>query len=118
MPRYTADPFPQPGPNFVLETAIRDFKRSVEITRDVRFQANLRLSARQRLSAYVVSTLSLFVIALSLIPNILDLKPFQSQILLGCTERWSRFPEQHGGLAKVDSGFDYAANFSSFTCVA
>jgi hypothetical protein len=34
------------------------------------------------------------------------------------SERWSRFPEQHGGLAKVDSGFDYAANFSSFTCVA
>jgi hypothetical protein len=23
-----------------------------------------------------------------------------------------------GGLAKVDSGFDYAANFSSFACVA
>jgi hypothetical protein len=34
------------------------------------------------------------------------------------TERWSRFPEQHSGLAKVDSGFDYAANFSWFTCVA
>jgi len=34
------------------------------------------------------------------------------------TKRWSHFPEQHGGLAKVDSGLDYAANFSSFTCVA
>ena len=33
-------------------------------------------------------------------------------------ERWSRFPEQNGGLAKVDSGLDYAANFSSFVCVA
>ena len=33
-------------------------------------------------------------------------------------ERWSRFPEQHGGLAKVDSGFGYAANFSSVSCVA
>jgi len=33
-------------------------------------------------------------------------------------QRWSRFPEQNGGLAKVDSGFDYAANFSSFACVA
>ncbi|MGB8901560.1 MAG: hypothetical protein WCC90_20980, partial [Methylocella sp.] len=33
-------------------------------------------------------------------------------------ERWSRFPEQNGGLAKVDSGFDYAANFSSLACVA
>ena len=34
------------------------------------------------------------------------------------TERWSRFPEQNGGLAKVDSGLDYAANFSSPACVA
>jgi hypothetical protein len=33
-------------------------------------------------------------------------------------KRWSRFPEQNGGLAKVDSGLDYAANFSSFVCVA
>jgi hypothetical protein len=33
-------------------------------------------------------------------------------------QRWSRFPGQNGGLAKVDSGFDYAANFSSFACVA
>jgi DNA primase len=32
--------------------------------------------------------------------------------------RWSRFPGQFGGLAKVDSGFDYAANFSSLACVA
>jgi hypothetical protein len=33
-------------------------------------------------------------------------------------ERWSRLTGQNGGLAKVDSGFDYAANFSSFACVA
>jgi hypothetical protein len=85
MPRYIPDARPQPGPNYVFENALHDFKRSVEITRDVRFQANLRLSARQRLSAYVISTLSLFVIALSLIPNILELKLFQSQILLGCS---------------------------------
>ena len=32
-------------------------------------------------------------------------------------ERWSRFAGQFGGLAKVDSGFDYAANFSSFACL-
>jgi hypothetical protein len=32
--------------------------------------------------------------------------------------RWSQFPGQFGGLAKVDSGFDYAANFSSLACVA
>ena len=40
---------------------------------------------------------------------------FQNQI---CCQRWSRFPEQNGGLAKMDSGFDYAANFSWFACVA
>lgn len=32
--------------------------------------------------------------------------------------RCSRFPGQNGGLAKVDSEFDYAANFSSFACVS
>jgi hypothetical protein len=32
--------------------------------------------------------------------------------------RWPRFPGQNGGLAKVDSGFDYATNFSSLACVA
>jgi hypothetical protein len=39
-------------------------------------------------------------------------------ILLPLNERWSRLTGQNGGLAKVDSGFDYAANFSSFACVA
>ena len=33
-------------------------------------------------------------------------------------QRWSRVTGQNGDLAKVDSGFDYAANFSSFACVA
>src|ERR1019366_9090997 len=33
-------------------------------------------------------------------------------------QRWSRFPGQNGGLAKMDSGFGYAASFSSFACVA
>ena len=68
--------------NQVLKDAMRDFKRSVEITRDVRFQANLRLARRQRGSAYIVSILSLYVIALSLVPNILSLRPFQTQLLL------------------------------------
>jgi hypothetical protein len=39
-------------------------------------------------------------------------------LLMRNEERWSRFPEQNGGLAKVDSGLDYAANFSSPVCVA
>ena len=33
-------------------------------------------------------------------------------------KRWSRLAGQNGGLAKVDSGFDYAANLSLFACVA
>jgi transcriptional regulator with XRE-family HTH domain len=33
-------------------------------------------------------------------------------------QRWSRLAGQDGGLAKVDSVFDYAANFSSFAWVA
>jgi hypothetical protein len=69
----------------VLKAALRDFKRSVEITRDVRFQANLRLASRQRGSSYIVSLLSLYVIALSLIPNILKLEQYQNQILLACS---------------------------------
>jgi hypothetical protein len=39
-------------------------------------------------------------------------------VALVVDERWSRFAGQFGGLAKVDSGFDYAANFSSFACLA
>ncbi|MCJ2077648.1 SLATT domain-containing protein [Methylobacterium sp. E-016] len=69
----------------VLRNALKDFKRSVEITRDVRFQANLRLASRQRGSSYIVSLLSLYVIALSLIPNILKLEQSQNQILLACS---------------------------------
>lgn len=69
----------------VLKTALSDFKRTVEITRDVRFQANLRLATRQRLSSYMVSFLSLYVIALSLVPNILTLATYQNQILLACS---------------------------------
>ncbi len=75
----------------ILNLALKDFKRSVEITRDVRFQANLRLAARQRNSSYLISLLSLFVIALSLLPNIIELKIFQSQILLACSVVLSAF---------------------------
>lgn len=73
------------APLAALETALKDFKRSVEITRDVRFQANLRLAKRQLFSSYIVSILSLFVIVLSLLPNILILAPTQNQILLACS---------------------------------
>ena len=67
----------------LVKSALADFRRSVEITRDVRFQANLRLARRQRSSSYIVSLLSLYVIALSLIPNVMSLHQYQSQILLG-----------------------------------
>jgi hypothetical protein len=39
-------------------------------------------------------------------------------VMTSGVERWSRLAGQNGGLAKVDSGFDYAANLSSFACVA
>lgn len=71
--------------------AIGDFQRSVEITRDVRFQAALRLAARHTASAYVVSILSLFVIGLSIIPNVYRLQLYQSQILLGSSIVLSAF---------------------------
>jgi hypothetical protein len=68
-----------------LQTAIDYFKRTAEVTRDVRFQANHRLSGRSKASSYVVSFLSTYVIALSLIPNILRLEQYQSQLLLACS---------------------------------
>ena len=76
------------GPSFQvpresgLKPAIDEFRRSVEITRDVRFNASTRLARRQLFTAYIVSLLSLYVIALSLLPNILDLTYAQNQILL------------------------------------
>ena len=42
----------------------------------------------------------------------------QAEDTLHGRKRWSRFAGQNGGLAKVNFGFDYAANFSSFACVA
>lgn len=59
-----------------------DLKRRVEITRDARFQANLRLERRNKSSYFIISILSLFVIVLSLVPNIYRLSPAGSQALL------------------------------------
>lgn len=66
----------------VLEEALKDLKRRVHITKDIRFQASLRLARRQTFSNYIISLFSLYVIALSLIPNIFTLNQQQSQILL------------------------------------
>jgi hypothetical protein len=68
-----------------IKKALEHFERSVEITRDVRFQANLRLIQRQTHSSYMISFLSLFVISTSLLPNIIKYSPQESQILLACS---------------------------------
>lgn len=60
----------------------QDLKRRVEITRDARFQANLRLERRNKSSYLVIALLSLFVIILSLVPNIYNLTQAGTQALL------------------------------------
>jgi conflict system pore-forming effector with SLATT domain len=59
-----------------------DLKRRVEITRDARFQANLRFERRNKSSYLVIASLSLFVIILSLVPNIFELTQAGTQALL------------------------------------
>ena len=66
-------------------SSFSDLKRRVEITRDARFQANLRLERRQKASYFAISILSLFVILLSLLPNIFTLSNADEQILLTLT---------------------------------
>ncbi len=65
--------------------------RRIEATKAIRFQATVRLIRRHKLSAYVTAMLSLYVIGLSLIPNIFELEPRQSQVLLACTIVMSTF---------------------------
>lgn len=73
----------------VIETDIdahlepyHDLKRRIEITRDARFQSNLRLERRNKSSYLVIAMLSLFVIILSLVPNVYKLTPAGTQALL------------------------------------
>ncbi len=68
-----------------LEIALEDYKRSVEVTRDLRFFANLRLQRRARSTSIVIAFLATYVIALCLMPGILQLHPFQVQLLLACS---------------------------------
>lgn len=63
-------------------TPLQELKRKVQITKDARFQAHRRLERRHHYSSYLISLLSLYVIALSLYPNIFSLTPQQSQLLL------------------------------------
>ncbi|MBA2933048.1 SLATT domain-containing protein [Sphingomonas sp. CGMCC 1.13654] len=71
--------------NGPVDSSLHDLIRRTKITSDIRFQAALRLTTRQQGSTYGISCLSLFVIALSLLPNILSLHGYQNQILLSCS---------------------------------
>lgn len=62
-----------------------DLKRRVEITRDTRFQSNLRLERRNKTSYFVISVLSLMVIVLSLFPNIYRMSEAGTQAFLALT---------------------------------
>ena len=64
------------------EKNLNELIRSVEITRDSRFQANLRLNDREKTSSYVISFLSLSVIFLSLVPTFHETTDQENRILL------------------------------------
>ena len=65
--------------------AFSDLKRRAQITRKTRFQASLRLERRQKASYFAISVLSLFVILISLLPNIYDVSSAGEQIFLALT---------------------------------
>ena len=50
--------------------------------------------------------------------TLFDVNSISGLIFLLMSNLPSRVTGQNGGLAKVDSGFDYAANFCSLACVA
>ena len=68
-----------------LQQAINSFKRKVEITKDARFQSSLRLKKRSRVSTYVISLLSLYVILLSFAQNFLEGDDLRKNILFVLT---------------------------------
>jgi|HubBroStandDraft_5_1064220.scaffolds.fasta_scaffold198007_2 hypothetical protein len=66
-------------------------RRRIDATRTIRFRSHVRLERRHRLSAYVVALLSIFVIGISVMPNIYLLNPRQDRVLLACTIIMSTF---------------------------
>ena len=66
-------------------SAFEDLRRRAQITKKTRFQASIRLERRHKLSYFSISLLSLFVILISLLPNIYDLSNKNEQILLALT---------------------------------
>ncbi len=67
--------------NQFIHNRIRDLKRRIEITRDIRFKAANGLSKRNTTSMYIISTLSLYVIGIALIPTIFRLETYQNAII-------------------------------------
>jgi hypothetical protein len=60
-------------------------RRRIHATRTIRFRSHIRLERRHKLSSYVIALLSMFVIAISVMPNIFLLDSRQGQVLLACT---------------------------------
>jgi hypothetical protein len=75
----------------VTEGRLDRLQRRIEATKAIRFQATIRLIRRHKLSAYVTAMMSLYVIGLSLIPNVFALSQKQAQVLLACTIVMSTF---------------------------
>jgi len=66
-------------------TSFEKFLNRVEVTREARFAANKRLTRRHKRAYYIISMLSLFVIIISILPNIFGLSDQQAQVLLAIT---------------------------------
>lgn len=78
-------------PSPAAQTVHERLKRRIEATKAIRFRSHIRLMRRHKLSSNVVAMLSIYVIAISLIPNFVDLHARQSQVLLACTVVFSVF---------------------------
>ncbi len=71
--------------------ALDRLNRRIHATKSIRFRSHDRLMRRHKLSSYVVAMLSIYVIAISLMPNIYTLSSKQNQVLLACTIVMSTF---------------------------
>lgn len=69
----------------VVNDVYENFLTRVCITREARFMAKKRLERRHKRSYYLISMMSLFVIMLSVLPNIFILETYQTQMLLMIT---------------------------------
>src|ERR1700739_1345499 len=74
-----------------LEEEFEKLRRRVEATKTIRFRSHVRLLRRHKFSSYVIAMLSIYVIAISLMPTFFDLTFGQAQVLLACTIVLSTF---------------------------